>query len=180
MPAAVAPAPVLRAPAVLNLALAAILWFWLFGELAFEWSVSEQYGYGLFVPFLGAYLLWLRVADRPIPRSWIGPFPVLPGLALVALAYYPLAVLYSANADWRLLPWSIALLALASTILLLARWGGLPWVRHFLPALVLFLFAVPWPSPIEIPLVDHLMTFVATVSTEGLHLLGFEAIRQGH
>jgi exosortase len=167
-------------PAVLNLALAAFLWFWLFGELGFEWSVSEQYGYGLFVPFLGAYLLWLRVADMPAPRPWTGPFPVFTVLALVALAYYPLAVLFSANADWRLLPWSLALLALASTILLLARWGGPPWVRHFLPALVLFLFAVPWPSTIEVPLVDQLMTFVATVSTEGLHLLGFEAIRQGH
>ena len=164
----------------MNLALAALLWFWLFGELGFEWSVSEQYGYGLFIPFLGAYLLWLRVADCPAPRPWTDPFPVLPVLALVALPYYPLAILFAANADWRLLAWALAFLALGSSTLLIARWGGPPWVRHFLPALALFLFAVPWPSIIEVPLVDHLMTFVATVSTEGLHFLGFEAVRQGH
>jgi len=180
MPAAAIPTVTHRPAAFVNLALAALLWFWLFGELGFEWSVSEQYGYGLFVPFLGAYLLWLRTVDRPAPQPWRQTSLVLPFLAVVALAHYPIAVLFAANADWRLLAWSEALLALASTLLLLGCWGGGPWIRHFLPALLLFLFAVPWPNRIEIPLVDNLMTFVATVTTEALHLLGFEALQQGH
>jgi exosortase len=177
---ALVPTAALRRPAAANLALVGLLWLWLFGELGYEWSVSEQYGYGLFVPFLGAYLLWLRLADCPAPQPWRSPFPVAAVLVLGTLPIYPIAILFDANADWRLLPWSLAALALGGTVLLLARWGGRPWVRHFLPALLLFLFAVPWPSTFEIPLVDTLMTFVASVTTEGLHLLGYEALRQGH
>jgi exosortase len=164
----------------LNLALAALWWVWLSGELSFEWSVSEQYGYGLFVPFLTAYLLWLRVADRPEPRPWGSDGPVFGLLALAALAQYPIAVIFTANADWRLLAWTETLIALGATWLLLARWGGWPWVRHFTPALLLFLFAVPWPSYLQIEIVDKLMTFVAAVTTTALNFLGHAAVQQGH
>jgi exosortase len=182
-PASAAPphhARPLDTAAWLNLAMAAMLWGWLASELWFEWSVSEQYGYGLFIPFLTAYLLWLRLADRPAPQPWGKDGPVFAFLGFVALAQYPIAVIFAANADWRLLAWIETLLALAASILLLLRWGGWPWVRHFLPALALFLFAVPWPSYIEISLVDHLMTFVATIVAEVLNLLGYDALRQGH
>jgi exosortase len=182
-PASAAPSPFSRPAnptAWLNLALFALLWIWLAGELGFEWSVSEQYGYGLFIPFLTAYLLWLRLPDRPTPQPSITSGPIVAFLAFVALAQYPIAVIFAANADWRLLAWTEALLAFAASVLLLLRWGGWPWVRHFTPALALFLFAVPWPSYIEISLVDHLMTFVATVVSEALNLLGYDAVRQGH
>jgi len=89
-------------------------------------------------------------------------------------------VIFAANADWRLLAWTEAMLALAASVLLLVRWGGWPWLKHFLPALALFLFAVPWPSYLEINLVDTLMTGVATIVTEALNLLGYDAVRQGH
>jgi exosortase len=164
----------------LNLALATGLWIWLAGELGFEWSISDQYGYGLFVPFLTAYLVWLRMEDRPAPQPRGNNGAVLAFLGLTALAQYPIAVLFAANADWRMLAWGEALLALAATALLIVRWGGWPWMRHFLPALVLFLFAVPWPSLLQITLVDHLMTFLATVVTEILNLIGYDAVRQAH
>jgi exosortase len=170
----------MRAPATVNLALAALFWICLSGELWFEWSVSEQYGYGVFIPFLTAYLVWLRVQDCPAPRPWTAPCPVLAILVLITLVHYPIAVLFAANADWRLLAWSEAFLAIAATTLLLARWGGLPWLRHFLPPIILFLFAVPWPSHVEIPVVDALMTFVANVTTAALRLLGYAALCQGH
>lgn len=166
--------------AKINLALAALFWVWLGGELWFEWSISEQYGYGLFVPFLTSYLIWLRTHDCPAPQPWRDRGLVVGFLVSAALAQYPIAVIFTANADWRLLAWSEGLLALASTVLLLAQWGGWAWVRHFLPALVLFLFAIPWPSYFQISLVDYLMTFVATVVTEILNLLGYDAARQGH
>ena len=164
----------------LNVAFAALLWAWLARELWFEWTVSEQYGYGLFVPFLTAYLIWLRFQDRPAPQPCGQNIPLLTLLAFVALAQYPIAVIFAANADWRLLAWGEAALAAAASIALLLHWGGWPWVKHFLPALALFLFAVPWPSYLEISLVDHLMTFVATVVSEALNLLGYDAVRQGH
>jgi exosortase len=167
-------------PAKANLVLLGLFWLWLCGELWFEWSLSEQYGYGLFVPFLTGYLLWLRVQDCPTPQPWNGRGIVWGLVGLAALAQYPIAVIFTANADWRLLAWGEALLALMVTVLLLATWGGWPWVRHFLPAFILFLFAVPWPSYLQISLVDDLMSFVATVVTEILNLLGYDAAREGH
>ncbi len=166
--------------AKLNLALVAGFWIWLSAELWFEWSISAQYGYGLFVPFLTAYLVWLRWADRPAPQPVGHNAVVLALIGLVATAQYPIAVIFAANADWRLLAWAEALLAVAASAILIARWGGWPWIKHFLPPLLLFLFAVPWPSLFEITLVDHLMTMVASVVTEVLNLMGYNAIRQGH
>jgi exosortase len=160
--------------------MAGLLWCWLFGELWFEWSVSEQYGYGLFVPFLGAYLLWLRVEDCPAPQP-SGRTHALPGfLACAALAQYPLAILYGANADWRPLAWGEALLAFGGSIWLLAHWGGRPWVRHFTPALALFLFAVPWPSKWQSLLVNTLMNLVAAATVEALNWFGHPAVQHEH
>jgi exosortase len=169
-----------RSKAGTNLAMAGLLWCWLFGELWFEWSVSEQYGYGLFVPFLGAYLLWLRVEDCPAPQP-SGRTHALPGfLACAALAQYPLAILYGANADWRPLAWGEALLAFGGSIWLLAHWGGRPWVRHFTPALALFLFAVPWPSKWQSLLVNTLMNLVAAATVEALNWFGHPAVQHEH
>ena len=170
----------LNAAAKLNLALAGGFWVWLSAELWFEWNISDQYGYGLFVPFLTIYLVWLRWADRPVPKPWGNNAGALVSAGLVAAAQYPIAIIFAANADWRLLAWSEALLALAASAALLARWGGWPWVRHFIPALMLLLFAVPWPSRLEIGMVDDLMNLLATVVTEILNLMGYDAVRQGH
>lgn len=166
--------------AKINLGLLGLFWLWLCGELWFEWSLSEQYGYGLFVPFLAGYLIWLRTQDCPAPQPANLRGVVIGYLVLAALAQYPIAVIFTANADWRLLAWSEAMLALIATVLLLAQWGGRVWVIHFLPAFLLFLFAVPWPSYLQITLVDYLMTFVASVVTEILNLLGYDAAREGH
>lgn len=174
------PATKLDATAKLNLVLLAGFWIWLSAELWFEWMVSDQYGYGLFVPFLTAYLVWLRWASRPPPKPWGGQKMALVVAGLAALAQYPIAVIFAANADWRLLAWGEALLAMMASAAILARWGGWRWVRHFIPALMLLLFAVPWPSRFEIALVDELMTGVATVVTEILNLMGYDAVRQGH
>src|SRR5476651_1553622 len=79
----------------LNLGLATLIWAWLASELWFEWSVSEQYGYGLFIPFLTAYLIWLRLPDRPTPQPWGQIALVLALLVVIALAQYPIAVIFN-------------------------------------------------------------------------------------
>lgn len=163
-----------------NLAAPLLLWALLWSQLAAEWLFNDQYGYGLFVPLLGAYLLWRRWADRPEPQP-IGPAGMVWAVlfALVVLAY-PFRIIYDANADWRALQWLQALLTLGATLAFIAYWGGKPWLRHFTPALVFWLFANPWVSSVEIPITTGLMSLVAGWVVESANMLGVFAERSGN
>ncbi|MEM9227663.1 MAG: archaeosortase/exosortase family protein, partial [Verrucomicrobiota bacterium] len=50
-----------------NLLVIGAFWSIFYYQLSYEWSVSEQYSYGFFVPFVGLYLAWLHWQDRPLP-----------------------------------------------------------------------------------------------------------------
>src|SRR5207248_7627374 len=90
------------------------LWFILLRHLSNEWSVSEQYSYGWFVPFFAAYLFWLRWQDRPDPR----PVATRKSNVLVAITVliafatlFPLRLFEIGNPDWRPLDWLHAAIA---------------------------------------------------------------------
>jgi len=107
-------------PMMINFGLLAAFWGMLFWQLSYEWSRNEQYSYGLFVPFLGVYLLHLRWEDRPVPRPPAGRLStLLPGLAigLAVLALYPIKIIFEANADWRLNLWAQALMTFGLSML---------------------------------------------------------------
>lgn len=166
-----------------NFALILAFWGTLFFQLAYEWSHNEQYSYGLFVPFLGIYLLHLRWEDRPmpIPRKNILTGTLLGILvALAVLSVFPTKIIYEANADWRLNLWAQAMVAFSVTLLLLYRWGGWPWVRHFGFPFVFLLTAVPWPRFLEKELVLQLMGFVSIATVETVNLLGIYAQQSGN
>jgi exosortase len=160
----------------------AVLWFALLRQLSNEWSANEQYGYGWFVPFFAAVLFWLRWEDPPVPapnnashlRTII---PVAAVLGLLALL--PLRVIEGANPDWRPLSWIHALLVVALTLGALGRAGGKPWLRHFAFPVAFILVAVPWIPPIEVPVVQGLMRFVAIIASETLNLCGIAAQLEG-
>ncbi|GHC11213.1 exosortase/archaeosortase family protein [Cerasicoccus arenae] len=164
-----------------NLAVPTLLWVLLWAELTPEWLLNDQYGYGLFVPVLGAYLIFRRWADRPMPEPSSRSAGLLWGLlAVVIILLYPARIIYNANADWRVLTWVQALLTLGITIGFLSYWGGRPWIRHFLPAIIFWLFANPWVVTIEKPIVTGLMTMVASWVVESANLMGVFAERSGN
>ena len=166
------------------------LWFILCRQLSGEWSVNEQYNYGWFVPLFAVYLFWLRWQDRPspeirIPKSQIhynrGAAIIVALIGLTALLLLlPVRLFEIANPEWRLLAWVHATAVVTLTLLLIWRAGGRAWLRHFaFPAAFIFI-AVPWPTPLETPIIQGLMRIVARVAAETAMLLGIPAQVEGN
>jgi exosortase len=159
-----------------------VLWFILVRHLSNEWSVSEQYNYGWFVPFFAAYLFWLRWQDRPDPRPVAGRTGSVLAAVTVVLAFatlFPLRLFEIGNPDWRPLEWLHAAIAVFVTLALIWKIGGKPWLRHFAFPLAFIFVAVPWVAPIEVPIVQGLMRVVAFIASETLNLCGIPARLEG-
>jgi exosortase len=175
------------------------LWFILCRQLSGEWLVNEQYNYGWFVPFFALYLFWLRWQDRPpvaalyerrkddaannatvtdrrYRRIWIAAFIGIPALFLLL----PVRLFEIATPEWRPLGWIHA--GSVATLTLLYLWcvGGKPWVRHFAFPVAFFFVAVPWPTAVEVPIIQGLMRIVAHVAAETAMLLGIPAQIEGN
>ncbi len=172
------------------------LWFILCRQLSGEWSVNEQYNYGWFVPFFALYLFWLRWQDRPEPEI-SGQWSVVSGqwakvsgnrrlliAALLAvpalLLLLPVRLFEIANPEWRLLAWVHATAVVTLTLLLIWRAGGRAWLPHFAFPVAFIFIAVPWPTPVETPIIQGLMRIVARVAAETAMLLGIPAQVEGN
>lgn len=162
-----------------NLLVIVLLWGGFLSVFFPEWRINEQYGYGLFVPFLCAYLLFLRSEDRPAPVSHFR-VPALLVLVASLIALIPLHVVLGANPEWRLALWALAMVTLAATFAMIWLWGGWPWFRHFFSPMLLMLLAVPWPTFIENPMVLGLMGLVASGTVEVMNLIGLHAVQMGN
>jgi exosortase len=172
-----------RAIAFLTLA---ALWFVLCRQLSNEWSVNEQYSYGWFVPFFAAYLFWLRWQDRPgieirNPKTEIRKRQAIAALVatLALLFLFPLRLFEIGNPDWRPLGWVHVAITVSITLALIWKIGGKPWLTHFAFPVAFVFVAVPWVSPIEVPIVQGLMRVVASIASETLNLCGIPAQLEG-
>ena len=165
------------------------LWFILCRQLSGEWSVNEQYNYGWFVPFFALYLFWLRWQDRPEPeisgqRSAVSgqkSKPVAAAIGIPALLLLlPIRLFEIANPEWRPLGWIHA--ASVATLTLLYLWcvGGREWLRHFVFPVAFFFVAIPWVTPVEVPIIQGLMRMVAAVAAETVGLFGIPTQLEGN
>jgi exosortase len=177
----------------------ACLWLRLINHLRIEWTVNEQYAYGWAVPFLCVYLLGRRwksgdknqkseikgqaatgrlTSDlRPLtsrPRS----APTV--LLLLALAFIFIRWIEEANPDWRLMSWALALEVIAFTLVLTYAIGGAARLRQLAFPVLFFLVAVPWPTPVEQPLIQVLTRGIVAVTVEMLHAFGVAAVPHGN
>jgi exosortase len=158
------------------LAVSALGWF-LFRQLALEWSINPQYSYGWVVPFLTVYLVAERWRNRPAPGTPIER-PAWAVALLVLLGVIRLA--QEANPDWRLLSWLASLSVVGLLWLGFAAMGGRSWWRHFSFATAFLLVATPWPTPLENIFVQALMQNVAAIGVEALNWLGIAAAQEGN
>ena len=165
------------------------LWFILCRQLSGEWSVNEQYNYGWFVPFFALYLFWLRWQDRPEPeisgqRSAVSrqkSKPVAAAIGIAALLLLlPIRLFEIANPEWRPLGWIHAVSVATLTLLYLWCVGGIPWLRHFAFPVAFFFVAIPWVTPVEVPIIQGLMRMVAAVAAETVTLFGIPTQLEGN
>jgi exosortase len=156
-----------------------VCWLLFFNEIRGEWEINPQYSYGYVVPLLGAALLWRRWPDRPAAMPGASPLMAVAVLGLLLLQL-PSTLVFEANPEWRLLYWFDGFKVVGLSFALLYRLGGRPWVRHFAPALVFMLIAVPWPMEWEQGVIQGLMRFVAELTVVVANSLGIPAIQHGN
>jgi exosortase len=167
----------------------ATLWFILFRQLSGEWSINEQYTYGWFVPFFTLLLFWLRWADRPDPQirsqrseTTDNRRALVAGLIAVTalLILFPLRLFEIANPDWRPLSWLHATAVTMLTLFYIWYTGGAPWLRHFAFPILFVFVAVPWVTPVEVPIVQGLMRVVAAIAAYAATLFGVPTHVEGN
>ncbi|MBV9463355.1 MAG: exosortase/archaeosortase family protein [Verrucomicrobiae bacterium] len=164
------------------LCLIAAVWALLGVHLAREWSGNPQYGYGWAVPILAAWILARRRGEWSLaPPHPDGPDRKLENLLWAgALALFPLELYRQVTPGLRGFGLSLALIALAITLLAASRLTAraLPPVAWGVS--VLILTAVPWPSSLEAPTLQGLMRGTAAVTAEILNWLGVLARPRGN
>ena len=160
------------------------LWGMLLVHLAPEWWNNPQYGFGLVVPFFCAWFLYEGrgeiAASFGAPPS--GPPPRLANFLLCvgALLLFPLELYRQIAPGLRGFGVGGAALVLALSFWTLKHLGmkkipGVVW-----GAALLFLTAVPWPTTIEVVIVQGLMKFTAQLSAEILYWIGIPAVARGN
>ena len=85
-------------------------------------------------------------------------------------------VLHEANPIWRLTSWLLALEVAGLTLLLIRFALGPSLLAHLAFPICFFFVAVPWPSPIEGPLIQWLARANAALTVETLGWFGVPAI----
>ncbi len=139
-------------------------------QLVLEIIRKSDNGYIFVVPFVVAFLAWIRRSRaRYVRRN-----PSFAGVAL-ALAAGGL-VAFGAETDTRMATHLAAILSLVACVITLA---GTAIVRHFFPAFVALLFLIPVPGELRNAIANPLQHFAVIVTQDVLDLLGVAAEREG-
>src|SRR4029077_8293768 len=109
-------------------------------------------------------------------RALLASLIALPALLMLL----PIRLFEIANPDWRLISWLHA--AAVTTLTLLYIWyiGGTPWLRHFAFPILFASIAVPWVTPVEVPIVQGLMRVVARIASEAANLFAIPTHLEGN
>lgn len=156
-----------------------VLWGYVVYRVGAFWQASPDYAYGWFVPILCACLLWERWKSRPqagVPEASTGPL-ILIGCLVAALLAGGLS--NELLPERRFSTWVISISAIGISLCLVYLAGGQRWANHFAFPFFFFLVAAPWPSRIDVPLVEILSKLNAAASAAISNVGGIPAMRQG-
>jgi exosortase len=159
----------------------AYLWFRLIDNLRVEWTTNPQYGYGWLVPFLCAGLILRRWPFPPrLPAVGGGKFWfVLLAYAAIAFLYLPTRLVEAGTPEWRPLQWLLGIEAIGLTLCVVYLIGGIGWLQRVAFPVLLFFVAIPWPSLIEQPIIQHLTNWSASIVSELLSWIDIPAMVHG-
>jgi exosortase len=164
----------------LPVALFAVLWLDLVRQLSFQWSASEQYAYGWFVPLLAAGLFFRRWVSCPAPHPESAPLWMKGAALALALSLLPIRVVYEINPDWPLPGWLASFAVVGLSLYAVFLMGGRVWLFHFAFPICFILVAVRWPYRIEHSLTQGLMKVVAGLTVEALDWVNIQAEQVGN
>lgn len=157
-----------------------VLWALLLRLLSVHWSLNPQYSFGWLVPFLGVFLLVQAWRERPPPSAPLHPKAALGVSALAGGAIFPTWLLEQPNPDWRLIVWALGIEVILISLGAIYCAGGKAWLTHFAFPIGFILTAIPWPTGLELILIQNLMRAVAAGTVEILALLGIPALQHGN
>jgi exosortase len=159
------------------------LWFHLINNLRLEWDTNPQYSYGMVVPLLVAGLLfrrWVNSAKRVPVQPAENPWLAVLFCGALALLLFPTRLIEEATPEWRPLQWMLTIEVVGITLYTIYLAAGKGWLRQAAFPFLFFLIAVPWPSPIETPLIQGLSRLNARMVVEVLGILGVPAVPHGN
>lgn len=152
-------------------ALVAILYWRVLGELAFAWWDDPDYGHGLLLPFVIAFLIWNRrqklVSMAPVPSN-LGLLVILGGLGLLFAG--------ELGAEFFLARFSLLVLV-TGLILFFLGWGHL---RLLAFPLGLFLLAIPLPAIIFYQITFPLQLLASRLGSSFLEIFNVPVLREGN
>ncbi len=180
------------------------LWFHLVNNLRLEWTTNPQYAFGCLVPLLCLGLLirrWLAVKDgeeKQTAETRKQKFTdhglergkekaesskqkaVILSFALLAFLYLPTRLIEAATPEWRPIQWLLGIEAIGLTLCAIDLGKGRGWLRQLAFPILFFFVAIPWPSPIETPIIQALTRMSASIVIEVLGWLGIPAMAHGN
>ena len=160
------------------------LWFHLINNLWWQWATDPQYSYGFVMPLLTAALLirrWHHFSGAPLQNARPnGSALLVVMIACLVLPYLPTRLLEEAVPEWRPIGWVLAIETIGLSLCAIYLVKGWPGVARFAFPVCFFFTAVPWPTILEQPIIQHLSRANAAMVVNVMAVLGVPAIQHGN
>jgi exosortase len=99
---------------------------------------------------------------------------------ILAFLFLPTRLVEATTPEWRPLQWLLAIEVIGLTLYAVYLAGGKTWLRQAAFPVIFFLVAVPWPSPIEQPVIQGLSRLNAALVVNVLVIAGIPATQHGN
>jgi exosortase len=109
-----------------------------------------------------------------------GPWSVVLLFGLLAFLYLPTRLIEASTPEWRPIQWLLGIEAIGLTLCAIDLGKGRGWLRQLAFPILFFFVAIPWPSPIETPIIQALTRMSASITIEVLGWLGVPALAHGN
>jgi exosortase len=98
----------------------------------------------------------------------------------LAFLYLPTRLIEKATPEWRPIQWSLGIEAIGLTLCAVYLGKGRGWLRQVAFPICFFFVAIPWPTPIEAPVIQSLTRINSAIVVELLGWTGIPAIQHGN
>jgi len=153
-----------------------IAFIWSYGpglaDLFNLWQKSDEYSFGLLVPFLAVYVLWSRrhdIAKCPIKPSILWGLVAFAGAQVIRML--GLFLMYSSAERLSIV------MSITALVLLLFGWQ---LFRKVFTTLVFLCLMLPWPNIVQYYVGLNLQRYATSSAVFCLETIGYEIMREGN